>query len=588
MEDDNLPLRRRVPGEARSAPVPSRRPVLSEAQLRRMRAALDAARAEGAAPDKDSATPLPRDSRTSPAGTANATTGSPATAGTAREAAAERDVKPSHAAVSSFIRRSRRSATPLKGAAAPPPAAAKRPELPPGEAPSRTVPAYGPRAAAPVRPDTLPKRSPTQAAGDTQHTAPPPPRTPQSAHTGTGPETLPKRSPTQPADDTQDTAPLPPTAAASSAPAVAPRLLTQPTRPDDAATRAETGDPSAAATGGTTAAASRHTRSPDQRERARTARIAVPAETSPLTPSAARLRASYGRRRMVTPVRVAAAAVVVVTLGAAAAFLLHSAPRAAGARKTPTVLERQEDANRTLAATWASQQLSPSTVVACDAATCQALRERGFPAANLRLLQKSSSYPLSSQVVIETAAVRGIFGSSLDAQAAPEVITTIGAGSAVVVIRVIAQHGVAAYDRELASDLSVRKRTGIALLGGARIKTHPVARQQLADGDVDTRLLYAITALAAVAPIDIVDFGSIAIDPSHGLPLRYADLAEQDKATHKSPTAYVNSLVKALTGIRAPFGPIRSQTVKLPDRMDVLRIEVSAPSPLGLLGTGRQ
>jgi hypothetical protein len=219
---------------------------------------------------------------------------------------------------------------------------------------------------------------------------------------------------------------------------------------------------------------------------------------------------------------------------------------------------------------------------------CQALRERGFPAANLRLLRKSSPYPLSSQVVIETAAVRGIFGSSLDAQAAPEVITTIGAGSAVVVIRVIAQHGVSAYERELASDLSVRKRTGIALLGGARIKTLPVARQQLADGDVDTRLLYAITALAAVEPIEIVDFGSIAIDPSDGLPLRYADLAEQDKAAHKRPTSYVNSLVKVLTGISAPFGPIRSQTVKLSDRMDVLRIEVSAPSPLGLLGTGRQ
>jgi hypothetical protein len=370
---------------------------------------------------------------------------------------------------------------------------------------------------------------------------------------------------------------------------VAKRPLAQPARPADPATRgkpAAAGDAPAAVTGGgNSAIPSRQTRSPDQKERTSTAPTAVPAATAPLTPSAARLRAPYGRRRLITTVRVTAAAVVVVTLAASAAFLLHSAPRAAGARKTLTVLQRQEAANRSRAAAWVSQQISPSTVVACDAAMCQALRERGFPAGNLRLLQKSSPYPLSSQVVVETAAVRGFFGSSLDAQVAPEVITTVGTGSAIVRILVIAQHGVAAYQRELASDLSIRKRTGMALLGGARITTLPVARQQLADGAVDTRLLYAITALAAVEPIDILSFGSFATDPSDGLPLRYADLAEQDKAAHQSRTAYVDSLVKVLSGIGVPFGPIRSQTIKLSGK-DVLCIQVSAPSPLGLLGTG--
>ena len=571
MEDDSLPLRRRVPGEARSAPAASRRPVLSEAQLRRMQAAIEAARAEAAAPDNDSTTSLPRDSGTSRAAAASATTGRPAAAGTDPEAAAEGSAKPSHAGVSSFIRRSRRSATPVSGALHSPP------DLAPPQTPAPTLPAYGSRAAAPAQPDTLPKRSPTQPANDKQPTAPPPERTPPPQRTLTGPPTaLPKRGPSQPADDTQETAPLPP-AAASRAPAAALRPLAQPARPADPATRAEpaaASDPPAPATsGGTTDIASRQAHSPDQKERASTAHAAVPAP--------------YGRRRLITTVRVTAAAVVVVTLAASAAFLLHSAPRAAGARRTPTVLQRQEDANRTQAAEWVSQQISPSTVIACDAAMCQALRERGFPAANLRLLQKSSPYPLNSQVVIETAAVRDIFGSSLDAQAAPDVITNIGKGSAIVVIRVIAQHGVAAYERELAADLSVRKRTGMALLGGARIKTLRVARQQLARGEVDTRLLYAITALAAVEPIEILDFGSVATDPSGGLPLRYADLAEQVTAVHRSRKAYLNSLAKVLNGITAPFGPIRSQIVKLSGSTYMLRIEVSAPSPLGLLGTGR-
>jgi len=596
MEDDSLPLRRRVPGEARSAPAASRRPVLSEAQLRRMQAAIDAARADTAASDNDS-TSLLRDSGTSRAAAASATTGHPATAGTDPDTAAEGSAKPSHAAVSSFIRRSRRSAAPSSGAVQPPPpVAGERPELAPPElaaqeAPARTVPAYGSRASAPAQPDTLPKRGPSQPAGDTQRTAPPPQRTPPPPRTLTGPATtLPKRSPGQPAGDAQDTAPLPASAAASPTPQVALRPLAQPALPADPATRAEpaaASDPPAPATnGGTTDISSRQARSPDQKERASTAPTAATSGASPLTPSPATLRAPYGRRRLITTVRVTAAAVVVVTLAASAAFLLHSAPRAAGARRMPTVLQRQEDANRTEAAEWVSQQISHSTVVACDAAMCQALRERGFPAANLRLLQKSSPYPLSSQVVIETAAVRDIFGSSLDAQAAPEVITTVGAGTAIVVIRVIAQHGVAAYERELASDLSVRKRTGMALLGGARIKTLRDARQQLAAGEVDTRLLYAVTALAAVEPIDILNFGSVATDPSVGLPLRYADLAEQDRAAHRSRTAYLNALAKVLNGIRAPFGPIRSQTIKLSGGTYVLRIEVSAPSPLGLLGTG--
>jgi hypothetical protein len=645
MEDDNLPLRRRVPGEARSAPAPSRRPVLSEAQLRRMQSAIDAARAEAAVQDKESTGPPPHMSGTSPAGARSATTGRPATAGIDRQAAAqsstqseataEGSAKRSYSAVS-FIRRSRRSAAPVSGGVHPPPAAGTRPGLAPPEPAERTVPAYGAGALAPTEPDTLPKRSPSQPADGTQHTAPAPTRTlsqpdtlPKRAPGGTshtapspprepaGPDTLPKRTPggtshtapsppREPAGPdtlpmrtpggTPHTAPPPPPAEVPSlAPAVTPHLPGQPARTPDPANRAEpaaAADPAVAVTGGSrTAVPSRQAsqgRQKDQSERTSSAPATAPLGTSTLTPSAARLRAPYRRRRIST-VYVTAAAAVVFTLGAVAVSLLHSPPRAAGARRTPTVLQRQEAANRTAAAAWVSQQISPSTVVACDAATCQALRDDGFPAANLRLLQKSSPYPLSSQVVIETAAVRGIFGSSLGAQVAPEVITTVGAGSAIVVIRLIAQHGVAAYERELASDLSVRKRTGMALLGGgARITTLPAARQQLADGEVDTRLLYAITALAAVEPIDIVDFGSIATDPSGALPLRYADLAEHERAAHESLTAYVNSLVKVLNGIGAPFGPIRSQTVKLSPGMDVLRIEVSAPSPLGLLGTGRQ
>ena len=283
---------------------------------------------------------------------------------------------------------------------------------------------------------------------------------------------------------------------------------------------------------------------------------------------------------------VAAGAVVVVAAAAAAAFVLHSAPRADGARTTESSLQRHEAANRKVAAIWISNQLSPSSVVACDAAMCSVLEADGFPASNLRVLVRSSPYPWSSTVVVETAAVRGMFGTSLGAQAAPEVLSTVGSGSATIRIRVVSPHGAAAYRRDLANDLAIRKQTGTALLGsGGQIGTHPLAHEQLAAGAVDTRLLYVITVLAGATPIDIVDFGNIATGASPGLPLRYADLAEKDKAAHLSQTAYVSALQRVLRGLPAQYRPIRVVTVQLGPTETVLRIELPAPSPLGLLGS---
>ncbi len=179
-----------------------------------------------------------------------------------------------------------------------------------------------------------------------------------------------------------------------------------------------------------------------------------------------------------------------------------------------------------------------------------------------------------------------MFGTSLGAQAAPEVLSTVGSGSAIIRIRVVSPHGAAAYQRALGADQAVRKQTGAALLGsGGQISTQPLAHEQLAAGDVDTRLLYVITVLAGTTPIDIVDFGNIATGASPGLPLRYADLAEKDKAAHLSQTAYVSGLQRVLRRLPAQYRPIRVVTVQLGPTEKVLRIEAPAPSPLGLLGS---
>ena len=278
----------------------------------------------------------------------------------------------------------------------------------------------------------------------------------------------------------------------------------------------------------------------------------------------------------------AAATVVVVALVAAAAFLLQSTPRGAGARTPPSALQRTEAANRKLAATWVSQQLNPGEIVACDAAMCSALEAAGYPSANVRTLGPSSPDPLSSDVVVDTPTVRGFFGSSLGLRVAPKVLATVGSGAAAVQVRIIAPHGPAAYQQQLASDLSTRKQTGAALLASGQFSTQPAARKQLADGLVDTRLLYVITVLAGFQPIDIVGFGTVATGASHDLPLRYTDLTETAKSAHLSSSAYVSALLKILASLPAPYRPLRTQTAELTPGKRVLRIEFGAPSPLGL------
>ena len=70
----------------------------------------------------------------------------------------------------------------------------------------------------------------------------------------------------------------------------------------------------------------------------------------------------------------------------------------------------------------------------------------------------------------------------------------------------------------------------------------PTARKQLIAGQVDSRLVLAIAALASKEPVDIVQFGNIGPGADADIPLRYADLAENDQAAHLAGSAYVQSM----------------------------------------------
>jgi hypothetical protein len=224
-------------------------------------------------------------------------------------------------------------------------------------------------------------------------------------------------------------------------------------------------------------------------------------------------------------------------------------------------------------------------VVSCDPQTCTALVKHGYPVGNVRPLRPTTfNYPVDSTLVVVTASVRSIFGTSLATGYAPEVLDSIGSsGRAQVVIRVVAPHGSRAYQQALHADLLNRKSTGASLAASNLITTSTTARSQLAAGQVDMRLLVGLAGCASTYPIDIVDFGNVGTGGSANLPLRYADLAENVPAAHRTDAAYARSLLATLKALPDPYKPLWTQRRSLPGGQVILRVAYSAPSPLGLL-----
>ena len=231
--------------------------------------------------------------------------------------------------------------------------------------------------------------------------------------------------------------------------------------------------------------------------------------------------------------------------------------------------------------------------MACDPVMCQVLRLHGVPAAGrLYQLGPQTTSPLRSQIIVATPAVRAQFGNVLSSVYAPAVLASFGFGPARIDIRETAQHGAAAYRSTFSADLADRKASGAQLLQSGRIAAGAVARRELAEGDVDGRLLLAIAQMAATHPMFIVDFGAPAPGAALGMPLRQADLAEgahaRRHAGHIVSAGYVRSMLLFLHAQHGAFRPARVQTVRtwLQKRRGaaVLRIQFTAPSPLGLLG----
>jgi hypothetical protein len=312
----------------------------------------------------------------------------------------------------------------------------------------------------------------------------------------------------------------------------------------------------------------------------------APAEHAPVTVMPARRPTPPQRkpvRRRFFTARTVMVAVVIIVAGLFGSGLVRYLARSPTVPPAPT-LQGQEAA----AATWVAQQVSHSAVVSCDPAMCSRLAAGGFPRRNLLVVGSTAPYPapypLNSAVVVVTPTVQGFYGNSLASSWAPAVLAAFGSGDTLITVRVIAPKGAAAYRSALNADLSDRKSIGASLLGVNFIALSGTARAQLIAGRVDSRPMFAIADLATKEPVDILEFGNIGPGGDADMPLRYADLAANDPAAHLAGAAYLRSIRTDLSTVPAVYRPVRTATVVLPGGQTVLRIEFTAPTPLGLFG----
>jgi hypothetical protein len=291
-------------------------------------------------------------------------------------------------------------------------------------------------------------------------------------------------------------------------------------------------------------------------------------------------RHDAARRRLVLARRLLAVAAIVAVAVVATDLVIHRASAPASQRQEaadPAVAASLLAAAeiRSQAAAWIAGQVAADAIVACDPAMCSDLQASGLPPGRLLVLGTSGVDPLGSDVVVATQAVRNLLGARLDSVYAPVVIASFGSGAGRIDVRVVAADGAPAYLASLAADWRARITAGRQLALNRHISLSTAAEAALEAGDVDSRLLVTLAALASGHPVRIVNFDDPSPGASAAVPLRGAEIALPRNGTG----AWVKSVLEFLDAQRPPFLPLLENI----DGNSVLYVEYAAPSPLGLL-----
>ena len=217
------------------------------------------------------------------------------------------------------------------------------------------------------------------------------------------------------------------------------------------------------------------------------------------------------------------------------------------------------------AAAWIAGQVSDGAIVACYPSMCAVLQDHGVAAGRLMPLRSAAASPLGANVLVTSASA----GSKLAGRYAPALIASFGSGGNRVQVRAIEPGGVSAYRAALRADLAARKAAGSQLLRNSRIQFTGPGAARLRAGQVDTRLLATLAALASQYSFRVTTLA----DAAPGGPALFREVA----ITGISP-----GRPAALAMVRAqdpPYVPAHAVAVG----QTGLSIEFAVPSPLGLL-----
>jgi hypothetical protein len=299
-----------------------------------------------------------------------------------------------------------------------------------------------------------------------------------------------------------------------------------------------------------------------------TVKLAMVRRLSPAGPRRRRAsgtRPGHARRRWRFATLVLAlggAAVIVVWLtGALTGTSLPAARVPAASAGPPSPAARAQ----ARAAAWIAGQVSGNAIVACDPGMCAALQEHGVAAGRLMPLRSAAASPLGASVLVTSRSIT----DQLAGRYAPALIASFGSGANRVEVRAVGPGGVSAYRAALRADLAARQAAGAQLLRNPHIRFTGPGAAQLRAGEVDTRLLATLAALASQYSFRVTGFG----DAAPGAPVLFRKMAI---------TGVGRGVAAALAMVRAqdpPYLPAHAAAVGQAG----LSIEFAAPSPLGLL-----
>lgn len=273
---------------------------------------------------------------------------------------------------------------------------------------------------------------------------------------------------------------------------------------------------------------------------------------------------SAGRRRLVTGLASVTVLAAVVTAGAAVAQPEPTGPATA-------------DPAAGLA-TWVDTQIDPAATVLVDRRTWADLVQAGLPASRISMVEDfalpaatSTAFRVDADVAAGNGAVLASFGTD---SRVLQVAYCSGSATANPDPGAACRPGTGP---EQTADRWSRAQLGSALLSNPSVQFSPAAREVVADGLVDSRLLVVLAALSAEHSVTVSAFPAVAGEPAEAV-RRSAHLGAIDgqPAVGDSPSAGAAS--GWLAGQQAPYRPDVVEYTR-----DSLVIRYYAPSPLGLL-----